>query len=135
MRTLWERLRQEMEAEGQEVREASARQLKFLCQFAWLHPELGPDPPSDDGIRRNLLAALFNSRSRFAAFTLTDLFGAEIRFTTNGSLPTANNGFVYTNAITIDNTPAVSTVVSTTILFMPSPMTGSGRTSVYCLRS
>ena len=58
-----------LEADGPEVRESAARQLKFLCQFAWLHPELGPYPPYDDRIRRNLLAALFKSRSRFAALS------------------------------------------------------------------
>lgn len=84
LRTLWERLRGEVEAEDEATREAAARQLKFLCQFGWLHPELGPYPPFDDGIRRALLAALFHSRSRFAAFTLPDLFGAEIRFNVPG---------------------------------------------------
>ena len=84
MRTLWERLRRELEGDDAAARESAARQLKFLCQFAWLHPELGPYPPYDDRIRRALLTALFNSGSRFAALTLTDLFGAEIRFNVPG---------------------------------------------------
>lgn len=84
MATLWERLRREVEAGDPGTAEAAGRQLKFLCQFAWLHPEAGPYPPYDARIRRSLLLALFHSQSRLAAFTLTDLFGTEIRFNVPG---------------------------------------------------
>ncbi len=84
LRTLWERLRRDL-AEGEpDAQTTAAQQLKFLCQFAWWHPEAGPYPPFDDSIRRALLTALLKSRSRFAAITLPDLFGAEIRFNVPG---------------------------------------------------
>jgi 4-alpha-glucanotransferase len=84
MRTLWERLRREVEDPAGASRTPAAQALKLLCQFAWLHPELGPYPPYDVGIRRALLAALLHSNARFAAFTLTDLFGLEVRFNVPG---------------------------------------------------
>lgn len=84
LRTLWERLRKESAEGDPDTQAAAALQLKFLCQFAWLHPENGPYPPFDDAIRRALLTALLNSQSRFAAITLPDLFGAELRFNVPG---------------------------------------------------
>lgn len=86
MKTFWERRR--LEVENPETDEAgraqAAKELKMLCQFSWQHPELGPYPPYNDVIRRNLLAALLNSNARFAAFLLTDLFSMELRFNVPG---------------------------------------------------
>jgi len=84
MRTLWERLRRDLESGGPTDQASAARELKFLCQFAWLHPERGPYPPYSDQLRRALLSALLQSNARFAAFTLTDLLGLEDRFNIPG---------------------------------------------------
>lgn len=86
MKTFWERRRLEVEnpALSEEERAQAAKELKMLCQFSWQHPEHGPYPPYNDALRRNLLAALFNSNARFAAFLLTDLFGLELRFNVPG---------------------------------------------------
>ena len=84
MRTLWERLRREWEHGTAEEAAQAGRELKFLCQFAWLHPEEGPYPPYDPSLRHALLASLLHSKARFAAFLLTDLFGLEDRFNVPG---------------------------------------------------
>jgi 4-alpha-glucanotransferase len=84
MRTLWERLRREVETGSAAEQAGAAQQLRYLCQFAWLHPEHGPYPAYDQRMRRTLLSALFHCNSRLAAFTLTDLFGEEIRFNVPG---------------------------------------------------
>jgi 4-alpha-glucanotransferase len=84
MGTLWERLRRDWEHGTAEEAAQAGRELKFLCQFAWLHPEEGPYPPYDLSLRHALLAALLHSKARFAAFLLTDLFGLEDRFNVPG---------------------------------------------------
>ena len=84
MKTFWERRRNELSGHERVAETPPARELRYLCQFAWIHPEEGPYPPYDQSLRRTLLAALLESNARFTAFLLTDLFGLEDRFNVPG---------------------------------------------------
>jgi 4-alpha-glucanotransferase len=84
MRTFWERRRSATQSGDAAAAALAARELRFLCQFGWIHPEAGPYPPYDQGLRRALIQALLRSNARFAAILLPDLFGFEIRFNVPG---------------------------------------------------
>ncbi len=84
MKTHWEHRRRDFDSDDEADRKLGAKELRLLCQFAWLHPENGPYPAYDETVRRALIAALLKSNARLAACMLTDLFGLEERFNIPG---------------------------------------------------
>jgi len=86
MRALWERFRAEARGERGEPEDhwKARRDLRLLCDFANIHAPHDDWPPYSREIKWKLIGALLRSRSRYAAFMITDLYGREERFNTPG---------------------------------------------------
>ena len=90
MKTLWEHRRRDAMSEDESERALGNKELGYLADFAGLRFSDGGWPEYDRHIRHALLEALLASRSRFAAFMLTDLFGLEDRFNVPGIAADSN---------------------------------------------
>jgi 4-alpha-glucanotransferase len=92
MKSLWERLRAEARGERGDHDDhwKAQRDLRHFCNFAGIHAPNDDWPVYDEHVKWKLLGALMHSRSRYAAFMITDLFARTERFNVPGVLDSAN---------------------------------------------
>ncbi len=82
LRAMWERLRLAAESDDKEEAGKAERELRRMADFAGIG-EIGPYGAK---VRGKLLAALFASRSRYAAIMATDLFDLGDRINAPGTV-------------------------------------------------
>ena len=82
MAAMWEDFRAGMDAGDEDVREGARWNLRVLSEFAGipLAKDAESFPPYVEEVQWQLLKALFETNSRYAAFMITDLFGMTERF-------------------------------------------------------
>ena len=92
MAALWERFRAEAAGHRGDPDDhgKARRDLRLLCDFAGIDAPGDQWPPYSREVKWKLLGALLASRSRYAAFLVTDLFGMHIRFNVPGVIDPRN---------------------------------------------
>lgn len=93
MAAYWDESRAAMETIlDEDAREGARWKLRILSEFAGVPhaAEAEAFPPYDDELKWKLLSALLESRSRYAAFMITDLFGLKERFNVPATVGGAN---------------------------------------------
>ena len=92
MKALWERFCGEARGERGDPDDhwKARRDLRLLCDFAGIWAPDDQWPPYSREVKWQLLGALLRSRSRYAAFLITDLFGMDDRFNVPGVLDARN---------------------------------------------
>jgi 4-alpha-glucanotransferase len=83
IKTTWNGLAQNWNAEDTGRRDSSRRELLHLANYASMDPKRLPCPYDPD-IYKSLLEAILRSNSQFVAYALNDLLGTEIRFNQPG---------------------------------------------------
>jgi 4-alpha-glucanotransferase len=92
MAAMWEEFREGTRAEDAEERAGACWNLRVLSEFGGVPmPKNAREHPAYDGeLKWSLMRALLATRSRYAAFMITDLFGMTARFNTPATVSRKN---------------------------------------------